>query len=197
MISVAKSTWTNMYLLNSKNQNQMTESKEHKEIFEILYQSNLIEEIRDDEKDIIIKLWKDGKTFKQIAVEYDRSYECIRSKYFKGVRKMIIKLRQTIERWDEVKSLKEKFDRVSKLYSESLKLIPKQDEPEKIVKTNTIKIVDLPFTTRVINCLLCAKIETIGDLKTYNRTELIRFRNMGVKSIAHINAVLKQYDIQL
>src|SRR5690554_7155201 len=45
------------------------------------------------------------------------------------------------------------------------------------------KLTDLDLSVRALNCLKAAEVETLGDLVTYNKNDLMKFRNFGKKSL--------------
>ncbi len=45
------------------------------------------------------------------------------------------------------------------------------------------KLTDLDLSVRALNCLKSADIETLGELVTYNKNDLLKFRNFGRKSL--------------
>ena len=40
------------------------------------------------------------------------------------------------------------------------------------------KLVDMNLSVRALNCLKAADVETLGDLVQYNKTDLLKFRNL-------------------
>jgi DNA-directed RNA polymerase subunit alpha len=48
------------------------------------------------------------------------------------------------------------------------------------------KLVDLDLSVRALNCLKAADVETIGDLVSYNKNDLLKFRNFGKKSLTEL-----------
>ena len=38
-----------------------------------------------------------------------------------------------------------------------------------------------------LNCLKAADVETLGDLVQYNKTDLLKFRNFGKKSLSELD----------
>jgi DNA-directed RNA polymerase subunit alpha len=42
------------------------------------------------------------------------------------------------------------------------------------------KLVDLDLSVRALNCLKAAEVETLGDLVTFNKNDLMKFRNFGM-----------------
>ena len=52
------------------------------------------------------------------------------------------------------------------------------------------KLVDLDLSVRALNCLKAADVESLGDLVQYNRTDLLKFRNFGKKSLYELDDLL-------
>jgi DNA-directed RNA polymerase subunit alpha len=52
------------------------------------------------------------------------------------------------------------------------------------------KLVDLDLSVRALNCLKAADVETLGELVTYNKNDLLKFRNFGKKSLTELDELL-------
>lgn len=52
------------------------------------------------------------------------------------------------------------------------------------------KLVDLDLSVRALNCLKAADVETLGDLVSYNRNDLLKFRNFGKKSLQELDELV-------
>ncbi len=52
------------------------------------------------------------------------------------------------------------------------------------------KLSDLDLSVRALNCLKAADIETLGQLCSIQRAELLKFRNFGKKSLTELDAKL-------
>lgn len=52
------------------------------------------------------------------------------------------------------------------------------------------KLVDLDLSVRALNCLKAAEVETLGDLVTYNKSDLMKFRNFGKKSLSELEEMV-------
>jgi DNA-directed RNA polymerase subunit alpha len=48
------------------------------------------------------------------------------------------------------------------------------------------KLVDMDLSVRALNCLKAADIETLGDLVSFNKNDLLKFRNFGKKSLTEL-----------
>lgn len=52
------------------------------------------------------------------------------------------------------------------------------------------KLIDLDLSVRAINCLKAAEVETLGDLVSYNKNDLMKFRNFGRKSLVELDELV-------
>jgi DNA-directed RNA polymerase subunit alpha len=52
------------------------------------------------------------------------------------------------------------------------------------------KLVDMDLSVRALNCLKAADVDSLGDLVTYNRNDLLKFRNFGKKSLTELDDLL-------
>ena len=52
------------------------------------------------------------------------------------------------------------------------------------------KLVDMDLSVRALNCLKAADVETLGDLVSYNKNDLMKFRNFGKKSLAELEQLI-------
>lgn len=58
------------------------------------------------------------------------------------------------------------------------------------------KLVDLNLSVRALNCLKAADIETLGELVTFNKNDLLKFRNFGKKSLAEIEELFESKNLE-
>ena len=75
----------------------------------------------------------------------------------------------------EVKSETEEFDETSLHMRQLLKT----------------KLVDMDLSVRALNCLKAADVETLGDLVSYNKNDLLKFRNFGKKSLTELDELVE------
>ena len=52
------------------------------------------------------------------------------------------------------------------------------------------KLVDMDLSVRALNCLKAAEVDTLGDLVSYNKNDLMKFRNFGKKSLTELEDCL-------
>lgn len=58
------------------------------------------------------------------------------------------------------------------------------------------KLVDLDLSVRALNCLKAAEVETLGELVSYNKNDLLKFRNFGKKSLTELEDLVKAKNLQ-
>ena len=52
------------------------------------------------------------------------------------------------------------------------------------------KLVDMDLSVRALNCLKAAEVDTLGDLVSYNKNDLMKFRNFGKKSLTELEELV-------
>ncbi|PID68772.1 MAG: DNA-directed RNA polymerase subunit alpha [Flavobacteriia bacterium] len=52
------------------------------------------------------------------------------------------------------------------------------------------KLVDMELSVRALNCLKAAEVETLGDLVSYHKSDLMKFRNFGKKSLSELSELV-------
>ena len=57
------------------------------------------------------------------------------------------------------------------------------------------KLVDMDLSVRALNCLKSAEVETLGELVVYNKTDLLKFRNFGKKSLSELEELLSSLGL--
>ncbi|MFN3918398.1 MAG: DNA-directed RNA polymerase subunit alpha [Flavobacteriales bacterium] len=53
------------------------------------------------------------------------------------------------------------------------------------------KLVDMDLSVRALNCLKTADVETLGELVSYNKSDLLKFRNFGKKSLTELEDLVE------
>ena len=57
------------------------------------------------------------------------------------------------------------------------------------------KLVDMDLSVRALNCLKAADVETLGELVVFNKTDLLKFRNFGKKSLTELDQLLDNLNL--
>ena len=52
------------------------------------------------------------------------------------------------------------------------------------------QLTELELSVRALNCLKAAEVDTLGDLVMYNRSDLMKFRNFGKKSLTELDELV-------
>lgn len=58
------------------------------------------------------------------------------------------------------------------------------------------KLVDLDLSVRALNCLKAAEITTLGQLVSFNKNDLLKFRNFGKKSLTELEALVQKKNLE-
>ncbi len=57
------------------------------------------------------------------------------------------------------------------------------------------RLTEHDLSVRALNCLKAAEVETLGDLVKFHRSELLKFRNFGKKSLTELDELLASKDL--
>lgn len=57
------------------------------------------------------------------------------------------------------------------------------------------KLSDLDLSVRALNCLKAADVETLAELVSYNKQDLLKFRNFGKKSLVELDEKLDSLNL--
>lgn len=57
------------------------------------------------------------------------------------------------------------------------------------------KLTDMNLSVRALNCLKSANVETVGELVQYNKSDLLKFRNFGKKSLTELDELLDSLEL--
>jgi DNA-directed RNA polymerase subunit alpha len=58
------------------------------------------------------------------------------------------------------------------------------------------KLVDMDLSVRALNCLKAADVETLGELVSFNKNDLLKFRNFGKKSLTELEDLVQAKGLQ-
>ena len=57
------------------------------------------------------------------------------------------------------------------------------------------KLTDMNLSVRALNCLKAAEVETICELVQFNKSDLLKFRNFGKKSLTELDDLLESLNL--
>ena len=52
------------------------------------------------------------------------------------------------------------------------------------------RLIDMDLSVRALNCLKAAEVDTLGDLVSFNKNDLMKFRNFGRKSLTELEELV-------
>jgi len=86
---------------------------------------------------------------------------------------------------------------------EKITLYTKSKTPVEEFDENTLhmrqllksKLVDMDLSVRALNCLKAADVETLGDLVSFSKTDLLKFRNFGKKSLTELEELVRSKNL--
>ena len=52
------------------------------------------------------------------------------------------------------------------------------------------KLIDMDLSVRALNCLKAVEVDTLGDLVSFNKNDLMKFRNFGKKSLTELEELV-------
>ena len=144
----------------------------------------------------IISSYIRGEEIANISMRYNISYMRIGQIIGKGIRRLLSKA-------DKYKLLTADNERLA-LENNELKLrisflennTDKQTGNVELTKILCQKLVGQNLNYRVLNCLHCANIYTIGDLVKLNKNDLLKFRNFGRKSLRELDELLNDKGLR-
>uniref|UniRef100_UPI0040489620 DNA-directed RNA polymerase subunit alpha n=1 Tax=Flavobacterium sp. TaxID=239 RepID=UPI0040489620 len=57
------------------------------------------------------------------------------------------------------------------------------------------KLVDMDLSVRALNCLKAAEVDTLEDLVSFNKNDLMKFRNFGKKSLTELDELVANKNL--
>ena len=57
------------------------------------------------------------------------------------------------------------------------------------------KLHDMDLSVRALNCLKAAEVDTLGDLVTFSKSDLKKFRNFGKKSLTELEELVENKNL--
>ena len=139
------------------------------------------------------------RSFEDLAVEFSVSPQRVRNIFRLALRR-VVAFRHLVN--DEVAELKAKVrdleaerdrlvNEVLRIHWENVESGPGIDNAMFLFcEPFTRMIKDCGFSVRLTNCLRSAEIATVGDLVSFPRTEYMRIRNLGRKTLDELDTFL-------
>ena len=57
------------------------------------------------------------------------------------------------------------------------------------------KLFDMDLSVRALNCLKAADVETLAELVSFNKNDLLKFRNFGKKSLSELEDLVHSKNL--
>ena len=75
--------------------------------------------------------------------------------------------------------------------SEPIQEVESYDEEVMEMRKLLLKaLTELELSVRALNCLKAAEVETVADLVSYTKADLMKFRNFGKKSLTELEELV-------
>jgi len=58
------------------------------------------------------------------------------------------------------------------------------------------RLIDMDLSVRALNCLKAAEVDTVGELVSFSKNELLKFRNFGRKSLNELEEFIKSKGLE-
>ncbi len=69
------------------------------------------------------------------------------------------------------------------------------EEHAKMRQLLSSRLADMDLSVRALNCLKAAEVDTLGQLVSYHRNDLLKFRNFGKKSLTELDELLERHNL--
>lgn len=168
--------------------------------------------LTEREKFVIFLRYKHNKTLLEIGKDLDVTKERVRQIEAKAIRKLrkypFFFTYGKFKHEELFKDLKEEYIKLNKEkweiesafnFLQEKNIIANNqfiEQPEEKISLFT-RIENLDFTVRTYRCLLRANLKTINDIIRKKEDEILRIRNLGVKSYKEIITKLHSYGFSL
>lgn len=85
-----------------------------------------------------------------------------------------------------------------KITLETTEVDQNEEFDEEVLKMRQLlksKLSEMDLSVRALNCLKSGEVETLGELVQFNKTDLLKFRNFGKKSLTELEELLTSLDL--
>lgn len=136
-----------------------------------------------------------GKSFSSIGYDMNLSEQSINQIWRKALLKVVCTQNRISQLQDTISELQrvigEKNEIIRELNGRNAVTKAEIDEEARLRKLLETRLWDLDFSMRVLNCCKCEEIHTVGDLVKHNRTDMLKYRNFGKKSLCELDEFLE------
>lgn len=161
--------------------------------------------LSDREKDILLKTISYTGDFETVAKEYDLTRDRIRQIFEKALKRLragCLRMKNEYDRnYTDVHEENIKLHKENRELKEYIAKLP--DEKKKQIDAMidksgvlSLPITELDLTVRTYNCMNNADVKTLGEIVSHTKSELMRFRNFGKKSLEELEDIVRKYDLR-
>jgi len=155
------------------------------DFYYIFGDERVIKAICKNDKEIIIAklLFQDKRTYLDAAEIMNVCYDTIRTKHYRFIRRARKYIAYAVSNslyTYELQQLNKTKDRIIDELSSKLEIT----KPN--IDALNVRIIELGLSSRALSCLQSAEIETLQDLISFNKNDLLKFRNFGLLSLAEV-----------
>ena len=162
--------------------------------------------LTEREREVLRLRFEERLTLEKIGEQFNITREYVRQIEAKALRKLhqptrivrmkVYKYEQIVDYVNENNALKSKNTHLEYLVQRT-KTGGGLCEQLELIEVRDIKRDGLDFSTRTRNALCRAGVNTLGEIADLRESDLLRFRNLGVKSLNEIKEVLSSYGLVL
>lgn len=162
-----------------------------------------------DREQMVITEVLNGSKYDDIGDRLMLTRERVRQILFKGLRRLAAGVKSYRQMLGEQVELRGEADTLRRLVKEKdrqLTLLRKQlnvpeperesvEEQDERARLMNKRLVDMDLSVRTLNCLKSADIDTLGKLTRLRKTELLKFRNFGKRSLSELDDLLDRLGL--
>lgn len=140
-----------------------------------------------------------GMDMETISDKYGVTWTQISFIFLRGCRKAVqlTKVKQAVDRCEELEKENAMLLSQLRILSEKVKTQEEEainaDEAElrDLCRCFNTRLEDYRLSVRALNCLKAADVETVGDLVRCTKSDLLKFRNFGKKSLCELEDLIE------
>lgn len=160
----------------------------------------------------VVTMLIDGKTLEEIGDDLYLSRERVRQIFAKAIRKSthIAHLKEDLDAYEALKKKYTNLQECVKVMEEDVKEYiaykektqGKVENAESIVEEECLlgqlatPMKDFDLSVRTLNCLRYSDIKTLGDLVRLSKSDVMKIRNFGHKSLTELDDLIEELGLQ-
>lgn len=141
----------------------------------------------------------DGKSYESIGEDFWLTRERVRQIFYKALRRAVASMKSYRRMLNETIELRRLRDEVKEKDRELQQLRKMLNAPEpdgEMCKLLSTELVEMDLSVRALNCLRSADIRTVGDLVQHKKTELLKIRCFGKRTLRELDDFLARLGLE-